>query len=58
MRTSGASTETTMTVMVILIAAALLVIFAGGPSEFMRFIDHSLKVAVEFCGQLYQGSRG
>jgi hypothetical protein len=58
MRTSGASTEKSMSVTVFVIAAALLVMFAGGPSEFMRIVDHSVKVAVDYCAQLYHGSRG
>ena len=58
MRTSGASTETNMSVAVFVIAAALLVFFAGGPSECMRIFDHTVKVAFEYCAQLYHGSRG
>jgi hypothetical protein len=46
-----------MTAAVILIAVALLVMLAGGPSEFMRIVDHSVKAAVKYCAELYHGSR-
>lgn len=47
-----------MTAAVILIALALLVMLAGGPSEFMRIVDHSVNAAVKYCAALYHGSRG
>jgi hypothetical protein len=56
MKTSGASSETSMVVTIVVIAVALLVTFAGGPSEFMGIVNHSLKVALEFCMHLYKGA--
>ena len=47
-----------MTVTVFVIALALLVMFAGGPSEFMHILNNSMKGVVEFGAQLYHGSRG
>ncbi len=48
MRTSGATTETSMTIVVVVIAFTLLVFFAGGPREFLL----ALQRTVEWVGTL------
>ena len=53
MRTNGASSETSMVLIVIVIAGALLVMLAGGPSDVMHFINNSVKVTLEYCAGLY-----
>jgi hypothetical protein len=56
MRTSGVASERSLTVVVLLLALALLVILAGGPFEFMytvqRAIHSMASIIVQFVQQL------
>jgi hypothetical protein len=58
MQTSGASTESRMTITIILIAVGLLVILAGGPSDFLKVVDRVLQTGFQACLKVYQGLRG
>jgi hypothetical protein len=48
MRTSGASTETSMTVVVIFIALTLLVFFTGGPRELLLALQRMVDAVGNF----------
>ena len=39
MRTSGVGTENQLTIVVLIIAMAFVVMFAGGPSQFMHTVE-------------------
>jgi len=52
MRTSGASTESRMTIAMALIALGVLVVLAGGPSDFMKACESMLRSVAE---SIYQG---
>lgn len=55
MRTSGAPNETSMIIVVGVIAVALLVVLAGGPSEFMYTVERGLRsVAISVGGLLHR----
>ena len=43
MRTSGATSETSMTIVVVVIAFTLLVFFAGGPREFLLAVQRTVE---------------
>jgi hypothetical protein len=58
MRTSGAATETNLTVAVFLIALACLVVLAGGPSEFLSTLERVLEAATGAIYSVYQSARG
>ena len=47
MRTSGAATESRMTVAVCLVALLILVVLAGGPAEFMGSCERFLRGVAE-----------
>jgi hypothetical protein len=57
MRTSGAVTESSMTIVVTLIAVTLLVIFAGGPREFLLALQHTVETVGTFLFTTYQNFR-
>ena len=57
MRTSGAATETSMTVVVTLIALTLLVYFAGGPREFMLALQRTVATVGSYLFATYQQLR-
>ena len=57
MRTSGASTETSMTVVVVVIAITLLVFFAGGPREFLLALQRTVATVGGFLFTTYQQLR-
>ena len=58
MQTSGASTESRMTITIILIAVGLLVILAGSPSDFLKVVDGILQTGFQACLKVYQGLQG
>jgi len=47
MRTSGAATETRMTLAVALVALGIVMLLAGGPSEFMFACENMLRQVAE-----------
>jgi hypothetical protein len=53
MRTSGAATESQMTVMVCLVALGILMLLAGGPSEFMTRCERALQGVAETAHQAW-----
>ena len=57
MRTSGASTDTPMTVAVCAIALGLLVLFAGGPDEFMHVLNRAIQSVGDALFKAYQNFR-
>jgi hypothetical protein len=57
MKTSGASTETAMTVAVCCIALGLLVAIGGGPSEVLRVLDRAIRSLADALIQAYQSFR-
>jgi hypothetical protein len=57
MRTSGAASETNMTIVVMVIAFALLVLFAGGPREFLLGLQGAIKNVGSFLFAAYQSLR-
>jgi hypothetical protein len=57
MRTSGAATETNMTIVVIIIAFALLVFFAGGPREFLLAVQRTIEWVGSLVFATYQQFR-
>ena len=52
MRTSGAATESRMTLAIFLIALGAAIVLAGGPRDFMVACDNALRAVAE---ALYQG---
>jgi hypothetical protein len=57
MRTSGATTETSMTIVVIVIAFTLLVFFAGGPREFLLAVQRTVAWVGSLVFATYQQLR-
>jgi hypothetical protein len=57
MRTSGASTDTPLTVAILCIAIGLIVVFAGGPGELLRVLDRALQSMGEALFKAYQSFR-
>ena len=57
MRTSGASTDTPMTIAVCCIALGLLVLFAGGPTEFMHVLNRAIQSLGDALLKAYQNFR-
>jgi hypothetical protein len=57
MKTSGASTETSLTIAVCAIALALLVMFAGGPSEFLQVLNRAMQSVSDALFRAYQNFR-
>ena len=52
MRTSGAATESRMTLAIGLVALGMAVVLAGGPSSFFVVCDNALRSVAE---SIYQG---
>lgn len=52
MRTSGAATETRLTVAIGIVALGVIVLLAGGPANFMIACEHALRAVAE---SIYQG---
>ena len=57
MRTSGAASETNMTIVVMVIAFGLVVWFAGGPREFLLGLQGAIKNVGSFLFAAYQSLR-
>ncbi len=57
MRTSGAPTESSMTIIVVLVAFALLVFVAGGPREFLLALQRTIETVGNFLFTTYQNFR-
>lgn len=57
MRTSGAPTDTPLPIAVCLVALGLLILFAGGPWEFLRVLDQAFRAAADTLFQAYQNFR-
>ena len=57
MRTSGATSETSMTIVVIVIAFTLLVFFAGGPREFLLIVQRTVQWLGTLAFTTYQQLR-
>lgn len=53
MRTSGAPTETSMTVAVSIVALGVLTLLAGGPDELLLTIERLLRAASEILYQAW-----
>lgn len=52
MRTSGATTETRLTLAMGVIALGVIVLLAGGPSSFLVACEHALRSVAE---SIYEG---
>lgn len=52
MRTSGAATETRLTLAMGVIALGVIMLLAGGPANFMIACEHALRSVAE---SIYQG---
>jgi hypothetical protein len=52
MRTSGAATESRMTLAIFAVALGMLIVLAGGPSNFFVACDKTLRAVAE---AIYQG---
>jgi hypothetical protein len=52
MRTSGASTESRMTIAMAIIALGVAMLLAGGPANLMQLCENSLRTVAE---SVYQG---
>jgi hypothetical protein len=57
MRTSGVASDTQLTLAVFLIALAFLVVLAGGPSQFMLAIQHTVEATTATIAQLFHQMR-
>ena len=57
MRTSGAPTESSMTITIVLIAFALLMMLAGGPREFLLALQRTVETVGTFLFTTYQNFR-
>jgi hypothetical protein len=57
MRTSGASTETTLIIAVVCVAVGILVILAGGPGEVLRVLDGAVHSVGDALFKAYQHFR-
>ena len=57
MRTSGAASETNMTIVVMVIALGLLVLFSGGPREFLLALQGAITNVGSFLFAAYQSFR-
>jgi hypothetical protein len=49
MRTSGASTDTPLTIVVVCVAIGMLIIFAGGPDDVLRVLDRAVHLWAMPC---------
>ncbi len=58
MRTSGTATESRLTVAILVVALGLLVLLAGGPTEFLKLVEAALESAASSAYQAFQGARG
>lgn len=58
MRTSGAPTESSMVVAMLVIAVAILMVLAGGPAEFLLTLEHMLWAAGEAVYQTWRAMVG
>jgi hypothetical protein len=58
MRTSGAVTESKLTVAVFIIALGCLVLLAGGPSQFLETVERALEAAAGAVYHVYRSVRG
>lgn len=52
MRTSGAATESRLTLAIALVALGIVILLAGGPTDFMHACEDALRALAE---SLYQG---
>jgi hypothetical protein len=57
MRTSGAASETNMTIVVMIIAFGLLILLSGGPREFLLGLLGAIKNVGSFLFAAYQSFR-
>jgi len=57
MRTSGAASETNMTIVVMFIAFGLLILFAGGPREFLLDLQGVITNVGSFLFAAFQSFR-
>jgi hypothetical protein len=57
MRTSGSTTETNLTIASALVALFVVVVLAGGPSEFLLMVERTLRSAGEGITQLVSDAR-
>jgi len=58
MRTSGAASETGMTVAIAVIALIFLIVLAGGPADFFLAIERTLEAIGGSLYHAYQNARG
>jgi hypothetical protein len=57
LRTSGAPTESSMTIVVVLVAFTLLVFIAGGPREFLLALQRTVETVGNILFTTYQNFR-
>lgn len=57
MRTSGAATESRMTLAISLVALGVLMLLAGGPAEFMLASERALQKVAETAYQFWLNVR-
>jgi hypothetical protein len=57
MRTSGASTDTPLTIVVVCVAIGMLIIFAGGPDDVIRVLDRAVHFVGDAMFRAYQHFR-
>ena len=55
MRTSGIASDRPMTIAVILVSIGFLIVLAGGPSQFLFTIEHTLEGFMTAAAQFAQG---
>jgi|KBSSwiStaDraftv2_1062776.scaffolds.fasta_scaffold667240_2 hypothetical protein len=55
MRTSGIASDRPMTIAVILVSIGFLIVLAGGPSQFLFIIEHTLERLLVMAAQFAQG---
>ena len=58
MRTSGAGTESRLTVAIGLVFFGMLMVLAGGPASFFALFDHALRTLAEMVYQTWLSFRG
>ena len=58
MRTSGASSESTLTVATVVVATILVIYLFGGPSEFLLASEKLLRSVAEGIGGMVRASSG
>lgn len=58
MRTSGAATESRLTLAIAVVALGVVILLAGGPANFMNSCEHALRAVAESLYQSWLTFRG